>query len=477
MVARSDLARWLARKCLERSLSYAKLSLRAGLDSSYVSMVARGRANPKPRTLRRISDALGLSATDRAEFYRLAQSYFDPASTAEAKAARRDAWRPLTYILVNHVLLPRLQLGDMLAGKRPLSEPDRELIQQAANAPDIVSFVQAAAETPPPSRRLAKRLEATFHDVSPDAVAHLQRNIKNAISTSRPWGPNYPAGVPYRWDERWAVGSALLSFNRPERTEVELFNYLHRYGFDYNFAVCFFPAVYWHACHDWPFEKVVMPYARRPPDVQRRLYDATRTRLSVEDLAATLIGAGSLGAGLARIPPGRPSPNIAAGAAGEDWVELAVRGKGRTFFPTGPAPPTDALFDHLDRCEFLGRFPLVKIDRAGFSHLARSLELPSWTAWTDFVAERWNWPLDQPPRSRERFQHVIPDIRRRDADEDEPKTLDSYIARRLSEEAAESMARLLGKGDWQRAAAAARSLGFRPAWLQLTEALANARRR
>ena len=457
---------------VERGLSARALSLAAGLGPAYIHNVELGRWIPRPDALMKIAAALGLDEWTRSHLRRLAGIDPDPGATREARAARREAWRPLLYLLVNHVMLPRLQLGDFLHGKPGLHDDGRELIALAAAARDIATFTDQTSSASPPGPALRRRIEETFNDALPDDIAHLQWVVSADLNERRSHGAGRDRGLTYRWNQRWAFARLLLAFNRPPQPEAKLYDYVHDYGFDYSFAVSFFPLVYWHSCRAWPFEKVLMPYARHGSDVQRQLYDAARSGLPLDDFDRVLIGVGELGAALARQPPARPSPEDLPEPEGRDWVRLVIRTPGRTHWPTSPRPIVDSVFDHLDRCEFLDRFPLLKVDRQHTADLARSTTLPSWTAWTDYVSHRKSFPPDQPPLSADRFPSVLWRFREREGTEDEPATLDSFIARRLTEEAADALARLLGRGRFAQALSGAQLLELHPAWLGVLRALA-----
>jgi len=266
-----------------------------------------------------------------------------------------------------------------------------------------------------------------------------------------------------------------MGHNRPAFPEVQLYHFIQCAAFDYNFAVCLFPAVYWHACRAWPFDKVVISEGRPSLNVQRRLYDAVSSGRPLPDFARVLIAQGELGVELAQFSPVRPSPEDTEPRKA-DWVELIVAGPKRTHVLAGPRPLTDALFDHLDRCTFLDRFPLIKIDRQGFADLARSLNLPTWDAWTHCLSQHSRLPEDEPPRSPDRFQFVVFDWKPYDGGEHDPATLDSYVLRRLVDEVSDGAARLLDHADWPAALQVAEALDVRPEWLNVARALANRQR-
>jgi transcriptional regulator with XRE-family HTH domain len=458
-----------------QGLSALAVSKRAGVGVNYVRQLERGGRFPRPDKLMSIVRALDLSESEAAELRRLAGIDPDPGATPAAKAARREAWAPLTFILVNHVLLPRLRLVDVLDGKSRGIVHDRNLLIQAAEAADITTFAAQVAAESRPGPALRRLLEDSFGGAPPDVIQLVHRHVQNELFSRNPHGLGSPFAKPYRWDHRWAIARVLVGHYRPGFPEVQLYDFIQLAGFDYNFAACLFPAAFWHACRVWPFEKVVLPEGRPERNVQRRLYDAVRDGLSLKAFAANLVGQGDFGAELSRVAPVRQSPEDVEPNTSES-VMLTLQRGGRIHELTGRRPPTDLIFDHLDRCTFLDRFPLIKLDRSGFAELARSLDLPSWTVWAEFVATHWRFPENQPPRSPERFESVIFDQKSRDATEDAPSTLDSYVLRRIVDEVGDGIARLLGVGNWSAALQVSKAAGIRPAWLQIVQALADRER-
>ncbi|MFH1749105.1 MAG: helix-turn-helix transcriptional regulator [Planctomycetota bacterium] len=462
----------LAELMSQRGVSPSATSKAAGLSRNYLRSVQRGLHRPSARVMAAISEALSLDEHEAAELRRLAGIDPDPAAAPEARKARRESWRPLVFILVNHVLLPRLELGDVHRRRR-LSSADRELLTHAACASDMAAFVNETEASPPPGRGLVRFLEDVFSQVTPDLLRHINGHVRGAIDSRCPRGVR--PSVPYRWDERTAIASTLLDYNRPSASEAALYGWIRSTSYDYNFAACFFPAAYWHTCKHWPFDKVRMPYARHGAEVQHELHSEIQQGLSLEDFDLALIGEGTLGRRLIASPPARPSPEDLSSTYGfkDEIVKLAYRRRGGTLLPELPRPPQDSLFDHLDRCELLERFPLIKIDRAGFADLARGLDLPSWRAWTKAAPVFEQAPEDVPPHSSERFAHVVSSVRVLGTMEDDRlSTLESHTARMLSQITAEAVARLLGKGDWQRFTQAAEVLELPDNWLCVAEAIA-----
>lgn len=455
-------------------LSAYAVAKAAGLNINYVRLIERGMRRPGIGALSAIAAVLGLDAVAVSELRRLAGIDPDPAAEPEAQDARRKAWRPLAYVLVNHVLLPRLELERALTRKRPLTHNDKELMRLAASAPDIASFVKNAADAPAPSRGLAKLLEETFRSALPGDIERINRHVKADAFSRDPWGFGDSWATPYRWNTKWAVVSLLRSENRPQRTDDVLLEYLHRFSFDYNFAVCLFPAIYWHACRSWPFEKVQMREARRSPESQRLIYDSVEAGLTLDGLDQVLLGRGEIGTEIASKPAVRPSPEETDEPPGADRVQLVIFAGDRTVKIIGPRPPTDALFDHLDRCEFLGRFPIIQVDRAGFAELARLFNLESWAAWREFWKARAGRSADteRPPLSAERFASVLRWFRESDSEVDTVQTIDSQLGRTLVEETAAGMAAIVGRRDWAGVANAARAAGIGASWQRIVDALA-----
>ena len=463
-------------------MSAAAVSRLAHLSVNQVRNVQRGLHRPSTRVLAAIADALRLTPDVQADLRRLAGIDPDPGATAGARKARREAWPALVYVLVNHVLLPRLEFAAHLADHRRLPAPDHELLAVAAVAPDLISFVRRATDLPAPGAKLRRLLEETFRDAPPDAVADLQEGLCWALRAGTFPSREVPLVHRYRWDERWCIARTLLRFNRPAQPEYALYEYVHSAQFDYSFAVAYFPAVFWHACHVWPFDKLFNPYARACDGIQRRLYEEVRAGLSLDGTAAALVGRSALGVELGLALPSRPSPEEEvpgelAGLRrvpqpGGERVEITLPVNGGTVKFTGSRPPVDLLFDHLDRCALLERFPLIKIDRESFTGLGRSLNHPAWTAWTEHLAHDWQLPADAPPLSRQRFDSILCQCRSWSPQEDRPETLDSLLCRHVTEEAAFAMARMLGRGDWPAAARAAEALALSPEWLRIVRAIA-----
>jgi transcriptional regulator with XRE-family HTH domain len=194
----------------QRGLSALAVSKRAGLGVNYVRQLERGGKRPDPKNLAAIAHVLQLDSTMAGKLYCLAGIH--PAATPEAQKARRDSWQPLTFILVNHVLLPRLALDDTLRRRR-LSESDRELIRCATAASDLAAFVTEIEGGSSPGRGLARLLEETFGQVVPETLDYINGEVKNAVGCRWPSDARPPR--PYRWNERSAIASTLLSYNRP----------------------------------------------------------------------------------------------------------------------------------------------------------------------------------------------------------------------------------------------------------------------
>lgn len=125
----------------------------------------------------------------------------------------------------------------------------------------------------------------------------------------------------------------------------------------------------------------------------------------------------------------------------------------------------DLIFDHLDRCEFLDRFPLIKIDQAGFAELARSLDLPSWTAWVeDIVRHAHIQPGSRPPADKTRFDAILADTPIY-----KPR-LRSHAATLMAAKFRNAVEQAILDGKWQKLSDAGRMLGIASAWQGIAQA-------
>jgi hypothetical protein len=353
---------------------------------------------PRPAALRALCHALKLDGRAEAELRRLAGIDPDPAATPEARAARRDAWPLLLYALVNHVLLPRLKLADVLSGKRRLAAHDRELIARAAESPDTADFGPLVRQERRPAGALHRMLEHAFRACPADVLQHE--------SFWSEWAASSPAHY-----HRGRVSTMMLLHLRSGiDSETDAVDFVENFGFDRNFAVRFFPYLYREACLCWPFKKLSLPLGRLRPDAQRQLYDRIRSGLSVEELDQALLGEGELGStlrehGIRRQTADEQRSGFAGRQEPTALFELdAPDVRGRPPDYCGPPPKVDALFDHLDRSDFLDRFPLLKLDHVGTCKLAASRSLPSWEAWlADVRGHARRLPPDAPPLGSQPF--------------------------------------------------------------------------
>ncbi|MBU0639950.1 MAG: hypothetical protein KKB50_13865 [Planctomycetes bacterium] len=376
----------------------------------------------------------------------------------EAKAARRDAWRPLTYILANHILLPRLELVDTLAGQRRIDEESRDLMNKATQAGDVSIFVRDAATVTKPPASLHRLLESVFDQVTPGALTGMERELAAALHA-----PGPPAAPP-GWGELRVVGWLLPAFSHPRQTLTEFGRLIFEYTFERSFAIALFPAIYWQACRCWPLEKVIMCHALHAPEAQIELYDAVRYKgLSLEHLDRALLGEGALGKAVRGIQQTRPSVDRAPeqpDGEGAPRCAFPLGERDDRFVFRGATPPNDAVFDYLDRCRFLERLPFIKADRRVFADLACSLTLPSWNAWVAHVTAH-SLPEGTPPRIPERFRVLFHPFTDLDERMERPDAVRDYLGRLLAQKAQAAMASRFAADDWSSIRAAARALGFR----------------
>ncbi|MGE0481835.1 MAG: helix-turn-helix domain-containing protein [Phycisphaerae bacterium] len=447
------------------------LARRAGLSMNYVRNVERGERRPRAGELRKLLVALGADETTSQRCFRWAGIAVDVASAPDARRARRAAWRSLLYVLVNHVWLPRLELEAQRAALR--SKHDRALVAAALSAPTPAHFVQATQAAKPPSNGLRDAIESAFEDVPPDTLTLVNDAVANTLAVAQrasAAGESQPAGDPLRarrthW--RWAIARLLMGMNRPTLAERDIYDLVRDGGFDYNFAVCLFPAVYWHACRAWPFERVFIECAARGPRVQRELYDAIAGGLDLLTLSLVLFGETPLGVELAFAERVRPSPpprslvEQTGPAASKLLDEAPSSAVGYIdLFDSGPPgllyadSPADLVFDHWDRTDFLSRFPLFYVDRDGGAQLARALDLPSWSRWQGYVQRRYG--ASDPQRSErplvpltpQRFARTASPLWLRGTVDDTPESLDSYLLRAYCRAVGDATAAAAGKHDF-----------------------------
>ncbi len=374
----------------ERGLSAQALSKRAGLGINYVRQLERGGGHPDPQKLEAVARALDLDGPAITELRRLAGIDPDPGATREAKAARRDAWPLLTYILTSHLLLPRLELGQVLSQKDRRAPSVAHVLRAAAEADNLFTYCRATDPTAKPPRALAVMLEGTFDHLDVDAVRRLQRNVKLAGDA---WQSEQSAHLlhPRTVGDRELVVRPLLKFRSPDTTEIHALLRVERSHFNAVFAVRLFPLIYYDACRFWPFSKVFMPDACYGESAQKQLCDLARHGISIDDFDDALLRPGALTlAGRQREPCDidklffRAPPLVS-------WR----RDDGRTSsIPSSLPSQLDRVFDHLDRSAFLDRFPLIKLVPEQFGQLAASHELPSWRLLRDHLLRHHDVPVD-----------------------------------------------------------------------------------
>ncbi len=432
----------------EDGRSARRISLEAELSSNYVNNLLRGISLPSAASLRKICTALGLSDARAAEL-RQAAGIDPPAGSAPAEIeARNAAWRPLLYILVNHISLPRFEFLELIESRR-VPAPARALLSAAANAPHALDFACVVRDVTLPDW-IRARLDSAFGGAPLAALHSLAHHEKSYNDLARGLGDRTDA-PRYRWPELSVCTWLLDAYNAPRRPLGDLTHAILTDAHDFNFGVAYFPPLYWHACRAWPFEKVRLPYGRIGPDAQRRLYDAVRAGLSLDEMAQSLTGSGPLGEQLARIKPLRPTPSA------------VMRGLHKQAELPESTLPTGAVYDHLDRSEFLARFPLLTIALDEFKQRGRALDHPYWNAWRHFFQQSFlprfrkhGWSEADPPLCPDRYQHVRFGTRAfRDAECDDPDTLDSFTERHTVDQIAASLAGSIGAGEWPRILAVA----------------------
>jgi transcriptional regulator with XRE-family HTH domain len=438
-------------------LSARALSLAAGLGPAYVHNIELGRWVPRPEALRLLCQALGVGVDAERELRSLAGIDPDPGATPEAKAARRKAWPALLFILANDILLPRLELLGFLDRR----DADAALLGAAAGAADAPSFVRSIGEHTTAPASLGRTLERFF--------GKLPANLTKMYF-----------GDLFGFDFREVPGTSVVYHDLNHRVHLlaplvgqastlhELFDFVENFSFDRNFAVIFFPHLYWHACRCWPFDKVALPLGLRPPAQQHRLYDAVRGGMSLPDLDATLLGNGDIGKTVVESGPARPSlddiPEL-PGTVGFEIEGGPTREKYYSFH--GPTPPHDLVFDHLDRCEFLNRFPLLKIARPHFVRLANSLDLASWHLWKELLQLHCRYiPAAAAPFGGSKCENVV-------SGEPIPEpTRSGLTIQQLAAAFSAEVQSFASEGRWNAVGDAAEILDVAPEWRRIIQTLA-----
>lgn len=458
----------------QRGLPASAVACRSGVSLGHIRNIERGLRHPKAAVLARILDALDATDVERAEARRLAGIDPNPSTSKEARAARRGKWQPLTFILANDILLPCLRLDYAFGARLDLAGNAWALVHQALKAADMATFVDQTADVVSPPPDLTTLLESSFGH----APADLVEGLESLLSDERYLNEmNRHSGQPPLAWKHTMLRSLILSPAPPTgKDAVFLRDVVEMLTFDRSFAVCFFPAVYWTACRNWPFEKVWMPLSRASKSLQKAVYERIQAGLSLEDFDRAMIGQGDLGDVVRRAEPARFSPDEMADSPGRPWSWEVGRGSCRVTF-SGPRPPNDLAFDHLDRCTFLERFPYLKVDREAAAKLARSVMLPSWQAWVDHIIQHEPAvPADHPLRSKDRFDAVVAEYRDTETREPNYGELPSLIHRLVSLKAGWAMAALEGWASGGLAEPGRRTriaamLGFRDAWQDIIRKL------
>jgi transcriptional regulator with XRE-family HTH domain len=445
------------------------VSKAAGLSMNYVRNVERGLRCPRPDALISLCHVLELDARSVSQARRWAGIDADPGTDPESRAARREAWPVLAHALANQILLPRGELTPLLEGARRMDRVTVQLLRAAAESTHPATFAASATTARPPPRLLAL-IEEHFGGVWAGWVRVA------AARVTQPGRLRAAPGLAVVADERYAWVPESLAYYELLRhlrtwgadTGPLAYEYLIACGFDRSFAACFFPAVYWHACRCWPFLKVVLPWARFAPDVQRKIYDAVRTGLSLSQLDEVLLGRGPLGQCIASSTPVRPYLDFAEDAGGlQGRFFLLDNAYEETVHFTGPPPPNDAVFDHLDRSEFLARFLLIRLDEEWFTKSARALDLPSWSAWREHVRAHASQdiPSDHPLVTADRFLGVM------DLQSPPLPPSDSLTLAQLTQAYRSALeSRIVVLDDWGSPTLAGDALHIEPAWLRIVRA-------
>lgn len=453
----AKLGRRLAAERTKQGLSALALSKAAGLSMNYVRNVERGLRRPRTEPLMAICRALEFNERTTAEFRQLAGIDPDPASDPEGRKARREYWPILAYILANHVLLPRLELLNLLESSGVRQRAVADLFRLAAAAPSAAALAdQVVNETSPP---------APVHRLIDRYFAFVWANVLRVCceKLKRPGA-----------EEANPIYNLTLHLRTWDPDEIELsYDAFLECEFDRTFAVCFFPALYWHACWCWPFAKVLLPFGFHGPSQQQQLYDAVRAGMPLAELDETLLGHGPLGRAIASSSPSRGHHDWAAAAPNQSRhvsFSMYATELDETFRISGSLPPADAVFDHLDRFEFLSRFPLIKFDTETFAVLARKLGLRSRQTWVDYVLRHCDPP--PPPDAAIRGPTAFTDVLSlewwRQARSESPTIAQLAEAYRLAVE------RLVRARAWDPLTQAGKLLDLQPAWQRFVDAFRQA---
>lgn len=439
----SPFAKLLVQHCRRRGVSATALSKRAGLGVNTVRHLQRGLRRPQPATVMAVARALELDAPATAELRRSAGVDPDPATEPEARRARLDAWPALTYTLVNHVLLPRLQLASTLETRASKSPTVAAALKAAADSPDLIHYCDLPDAAGPRPRGLTPLLERTFSHLGADRARRLH-GVARSQSQLAGVFEHCGKDADRRDRDRFVVVNAIVGLRRPNTSEYRAWMVVQVGRFHPVFAVSMFPLIYLEACRTWPFEKVFMPYAYSGEPAQRELYNMVRGGIALEDLDAILIGRRRLGV---PVRPARQRCHL-----GDSAVYFMPDGGSCSHEGGGPSQ-LDTVFDHLDRCEFLDRFPLIKLDQEGAADLARAHSLPSWKLWRDEL-RREPGSIPAEILDEQRFPYAV------DANPPGRGRPDSFVARIIGDALQAKADELVEFDRWKQLSDAVRALGM-----------------
>ncbi len=374
-----------------RGLSAYEVSKAAGLGENHARAIELGQWRPRLATIIKIAKVLG---ADDAETARLAAlAGVPPGGLPADKQARQSHWTALCWLLVNHVLIP---LGALTHAAARLKGRGREVLLSAAEAAgdamgyhrqfapgfgeqgerEILdwldkprgdrgaSYYEEFGRPSPPPRSIARLIEERLGAATAPSVTALERLL---FVPGRPLDPR--------------------AFIVPVLADVYGAEAIHQVWtchLDRSFAVRYFPVLYWHANRFQPFPFVYLPYGRLGESGQRALHEAIRGGLALPDLDDALLGRGNF-----PMPAERRRPIADVDGKGVCRLSLPYEDRGTSYYDyDADAPlPHDHLFDHLDRAEFIGRYPLAWIDRAGVEAIAADADLASWQAWIETLGK------------------------------------------------------------------------------------------
>lgn len=426
-----ELGEAVQRLLEQRRLSSLAASEAAGLSRNQVRNIVLGRHRPTAATLRKLCDTLNVPPEVAGRLRILAGIEPDPGASDDARAARRSEWAALLFVAVNDYFLPRFELPGLLK-RRNLKDDDQAEIELAAAARSIADYWRERVDRRC-SRGIAKIIDEVFPETTVDQVDAIRFCLENPI--------------PGDWHELTPAILGLGRFADSGAYDLEVRACIERVPVDQAASVAIFPALLWHACHAWPIDRVRLkyPYKRGADDV---VYSSVREGgVSITDLASALLGEGELGERLAGLRASRPSWEIAidASAGGEPGHVTMFR------------PRTESVFDSLDRCVFIKRFPLYAITPADALRLAREWSSgPYWNAWVESFGGDlqvfFDDDSDPPPTPADYMDRCIGDgIQTR--------------VQELLTEAVDSSDPIAAADARKRVAAAAKRLQIDPRWL------------